>query len=79
MTDDEPLELEIQPCKHCEARIWFGRTPAAANMPLEVKPVTAWRVKPRKPGQTQSEVESVKVYLSHWGNCSGADKARRPK
>lgn len=80
MTDEVlPLDFEVQDCRHCDARIWFGRTPTMANMPLEAKPVTAYVCEPRRPGQTQTKIQPVKVFLPHWGNCSGADDARKEK
>ncbi len=74
-----PSEHAILTCRYCGVKIFFARTPAMRDMPLEVRPVLVYRVPPLGPGEKTHRCVPVEetAFLPHWGRCPGAEKARR--
>lgn len=56
-------------CRTCQAEIKFIRTEKGRQMPCEPKPVTV----------ITSLGKTIKAFVPHWGNCSGATNHRKPR
>ena len=79
MSAPVPAENTVRKCKYC-VLIFDARTVKMANMPLEAKPIRGlYTVPPLGPGETQHRCERLEftVFQPHWGNCPGAEEARR--
>ncbi len=59
-------------CRSCGALIFFAKTEAGKQMPLDAKPTKAWTLD--RSGQRCRQVE---VYAAHWATCPSAQHHRR--
>lgn len=71
-----PAENTITACRSCGAKIFFARTPAMKDMPLDAKPVRIIMVDPLKAGETQHTMRWGSAFVSHFSTCPEADKFR---
>lgn len=59
-------------CKSCGAQIRFVEMPTGAKMPIEISPKNIV-------AKTGGQWRVITGYDSHFANCPGADKHRKPK
>ena len=76
-----PAENTVVSCRYCDRKIFFARTEKGASMPLEARPIKVFTVPPLGPGEREHRCLRVQLeidfFIPHWGNCPGADDARR--
>ena len=79
-------------CNYCNAEIIFIKTTAGKHMSCEIDKIKVWRLlKGKKKAVAENgevfrcETEftpfigSEIAYIPHWGNCPGAEQARKRK
>lgn len=72
-----PAEHQIVECRSCGARIFFARTQAMANSPLDAKPVRAIVVDDLGPGELQHKMRFINTFRSHFETCPNSKEHRR--
>lgn len=58
-------------CKHCGKSIVFMRTKSGKSMPVNAETVSY--------GDEFTKFYDSKIHISHFSDCPGAEKFRRPK
>lgn len=69
------MNAKIVTCRGCGANIFFIRTPAGKNHPVDAKPVRIW-VEGVSDDGCQTAWKQVEGHTSHFATCPDAERFR---
>lgn len=75
---DVPADVKPVKCAHCPATIYFVRMPSGRRMPVDCSVEGGRRPDPGLLNGTEPDAVDGRG-ISHFANCPGADKVRRPR